>query len=115
MLPSQPEPAPTPVIVDADFAEIEVRIAELYRTHPDVVPYLAPGVDYHALTASKIYGVPLDQVTPEQRHFGKHVNFDKIYGTPHSPDPLSWHEIAVVKTRGQYRAICRDLGIDSGK
>lgn len=49
------------------------------------------------------------------RLFIQQENQDRWVLCAPDSDPNSWHEITVVKTRGQYRAICRDLGVDAGK
>ena len=61
-------------MIHIDFSQIEMRIAAL-----NGLP--TAGGDIHAQKASELYGVPEDQVTPDQRRVAKTYNFGEIYGS----------------------------------
>ncbi|MHB8117962.1 MAG: DNA polymerase [Methanothrix sp.] len=67
-------------IVKADFSGIELRIMARLSGDKTMTEAFKAGQDLHKLTASKMAGVPLDQVTKEQRQSAKGVNFGLIYG-----------------------------------
>ncbi|MDZ7742437.1 MAG: DNA polymerase I [Bacteroidota bacterium] len=67
-------------LLAADYSQIELRIiAELSRDKGMTEAFLE-GLDIHAATASKVYGVDLDQVTKDMRRNAKTVNFGIVYG-----------------------------------
>jgi DNA polymerase I len=67
-------------IVKADFAGIELRIMARLSGDKTMTEAFKAGQDLHKITASKMAGVPLDQVSKEQRQAAKGVNFGLIYG-----------------------------------
>jgi DNA polymerase-1 len=67
-------------IVSADYSQIELRIMAHLSEDPALVDAFARGLDIHKATASEIFGVPVAEVTPEQRRYTKAVNFGLIYG-----------------------------------
>jgi DNA polymerase-1 len=67
-------------IVKADFSGIELRIIARLCGDNTMTEAFKAGQDLHKLTASKIAGIPLDQVAPEQRQAAKGANFGLIYG-----------------------------------
>ncbi len=68
------------VLLSADYSQIELRvIASMSGDHGMIDAFLS-GEDIHAATASKVFGVPLAEVTREQRSQAKTVNFGIIYG-----------------------------------
>ena len=72
------------VLVSADYSQIELRILAHYALDPGLLEAFARGEDVHARTASEVFGVPLEQVTREQRSASKMVNFGIAYGlSPH--------------------------------
>ena len=73
-------PKPGFVLVDADYSQIELRV--LAHVADDVVMQHAftSGMDIHTVTASQVFGVPTEQVTPLQRRHAKAVNFGIVYG-----------------------------------
>ncbi len=71
---------PEGVIVSADYSQIELRIMAHLSLDDHLVKSFRDGVDVHAATAAKIYGIPLDQVTREQRGRAKTANFGIMYG-----------------------------------
>lgn len=67
-------------IVSADYNQIELRLMAHYSQDPTLLASYSRGEDIHSRTASSIFAVPLDQVTPLQRRLAKTVNFGIIYG-----------------------------------
>lgn len=75
------------MLVSADYSQIELRLLAHYSQDEVLVNAYRTGEDIHAITASQIFGVPLDQVTDQMRRSAKAVNFGIIYGI--SPYGLS--------------------------
>jgi len=71
---------PGQVLVAADYSQIELRLLAHVAELPTMKQAFADGVDIHALTASEMFGVPLDEMTPEVRRQAKAINFGIIYG-----------------------------------
>lgn len=71
---------PDGVILSADYSQIELRIMAHLSGDPHMVAAFKDGLDIHAATAAKIYGVPVADVTTEQRRVAKTANFGIIYG-----------------------------------
>ena len=67
-------------IVAADYSQIELRIMAHLANDQNMIKAFAEGKDIHRSTAAEIFGVPLDQVTSEQRRSAKAINFGLIYG-----------------------------------
>jgi DNA polymerase-1 len=67
-------------IVKADFSGIELRIMACLSHDKTMIDAFQSGQDLHKLTASRLAGVPLDQVTKAQRQSAKSANFGLIYG-----------------------------------
>lgn len=67
-------------MLSADWSQIELRILAHMSGDPLLLDSFQRGVDVHRKTASQIFGVAPDEVTPEQRAVGKTVNFATIYG-----------------------------------
>ena len=67
-------------LVSADYSQIELRLLAHFSEDPVLTEAYRNGEDIHALTASKIMGVPLDEVTSSMRRNAKAVNFGIIYG-----------------------------------
>ena len=72
--------SPDGYIVSADYSQIELRLMAELSGDPALVEGFNHGADIHADTASRIYGVPLSEVTPQQRRQAKVANFGIIYG-----------------------------------
>lgn len=73
-------PAPGHVLMDADYSQIELRIlAHMSGDEPLIEAYRL-AEDIHTMTASKVFHVPLEEVTPLQRRNAKAVNFGIVYG-----------------------------------
>lgn len=68
------------VLVAADYSQIELRIIAALSNDTNMVEAFNSGADIHAATASKVYHIPIDEVTREQRSNAKTVNFGIIYG-----------------------------------
>ena len=72
--------APGMVLVDADYSQIELRLLAQISGDAGLQRAFVEGEDIHAVTASQVFGVPLEQVTPLQRSRAKAVNFGIVYG-----------------------------------
>ncbi|MGN0188292.1 MAG: DNA polymerase I [Candidatus Cryptobacteroides sp.] len=72
--------SPDRVILSADYSQIELRIMAHLSQDSHLLDAFNKGEDVHAATASKIFGIPLDQVTPDQRRIAKTANFGIMYG-----------------------------------
>ena len=68
------------VLVDADYSQIELRLLAAVSGDETMISAFGEGKDIHASTASKVFRVPLDMVTPEMRKRAKAVNFGIVYG-----------------------------------
>ena len=71
---------PEGVIVSADYSQIELRIMAHLSCDAHLVQAFRDGVDVHAATAAKIFRVPVEAVTREQRTMAKTANFGIMYG-----------------------------------
>ncbi|MBM7456219.1 DNA polymerase-1 [Oceanisphaera litoralis] len=72
--------APGYRLVAADYSQIELRIMAHLSRDKGLLDAFAHGLDIHKATAAEVFGVPLDQVTTEQRRRAKAINFGLIYG-----------------------------------
>ncbi len=72
--------SPEYTLLAADYSQIELRIIAHLSQDPAMVNDFNLGHDIHAATAAKVFHVPMDQVTKEQRSRAKAVNFGIIYG-----------------------------------
>ncbi len=72
--------APQMVLISVDYSQIELRIVAHISGDEAMINAFLAGQDIHAATAAAIYGVPLEQVTKEQRRHAKAINFGLIYG-----------------------------------
>jgi DNA polymerase I len=68
------------VIVSADYSQIELRVMAHVSDDANLQKAFAAGEDIHRATASEVFGVPLAEVTAEQRRAAKAINFGLIYG-----------------------------------
>ncbi|MCM1494277.1 MAG: DNA polymerase I [Bacteroides sp.] len=68
------------VFVDADYSQIELRVLAHLSEDPVLIDAFRHNQDIHASTASEVFGVPIDAVTPLQRRNAKAVNFGIVYG-----------------------------------
>lgn len=67
-------------LMSADYSQIELRLIADLSGDKDMIEGFLSGDDIHRITASKIYGIPLDEVTDDQRRHAKTANFGIIYG-----------------------------------
>ncbi|AZI14866.1 DNA polymerase I [Avibacterium paragallinarum] len=67
-------------IIAADYSQIELRIMAHLSQDEGLITAFQQGKDIHRSTAAEIFGVPLDEVTSEQRRSAKAINFGLIYG-----------------------------------
>lgn len=75
-IPSRPDG----VILSADYSQIELRLMAHMSGDPDFIDAFRQGRDIHSATASKIFGIPEEELTKEQRGRAKTANFGIIYG-----------------------------------
>ncbi len=68
------------VLVDADYSQIELRLLAAISGDENMIEAFNSGEDFHAVTASKVFNVPLSQVDSVLRSRAKAVNFGIIYG-----------------------------------
>ena len=68
------------VLLAADYSQIELRIIAALSNEENMIKAFRDGEDIHASTAAKVFNVPLEEVTREQRSNAKTVNFGIIYG-----------------------------------
>lgn len=68
------------VLLSADYSQIELRIIAAISEDKQMMEAFQKGLDIHAATAAKVYGVEMDAVTPQMRRNAKSVNFGIIYG-----------------------------------
>jgi len=68
------------VIVSLDYSQIELRILAHVAGIDALKQAFLDGIDIHAMTASEMFGVPLDEMTPDVRRQAKAINFGVIYG-----------------------------------
>ena len=73
-------PAPGCVFVDADYSQIELRVLAHMADDKAMQDAFNSGEDIHRVTASQVFGVPLEEVTPQLRRSAKAVNFGIVYG-----------------------------------
>lgn len=68
------------VILSADYSQIELRLLAHISQDKHLIEAFKSGIDVHTLTASKVFEVPIEEVTKEMRYKAKAVNFGIIYG-----------------------------------
>ncbi|MBS0303640.1 MAG: DNA polymerase I, partial [Proteobacteria bacterium] len=71
---------PGHVIMSCDYSQIELRIMAHLSDDAALLKAFHDGLDVHRATASEVFGVPVEQVSPEQRRYAKVINFGLIYG-----------------------------------
>ena len=72
--------SPDMVLVDADYSQIELRLLAHISGDETMRDAFMSGADFHSVTASNVFGVPLNEVTPLLRSRAKAVNFGIVYG-----------------------------------
>lgn len=68
------------ILIDADYSQIELRVLAHIAKDETMSNAFKAGTDIHAVTASEVFSVPLDEVTSEMRSKAKAVNFGIVYG-----------------------------------
>lgn len=68
------------VLVDADYSQIELRVLAHLSGDEAMIAAFNSGEDIHAVTASRILGIPINELTREQRASAKAINFGIVYG-----------------------------------
>lgn len=71
---------PDAVLVSIDYSQIELRLMAHLSQEPFLIQAFREGEDIHRATASLVYGVPIEEVTSDQRRVAKTVNFGLLYG-----------------------------------
>lgn len=72
--------APGKVLIDADYSQIELRILAEISNDKKMIKAFQNNQDIHSLTASEVFGVNINDVSPELRRHAKIINFSVIYG-----------------------------------
>lgn len=75
------------IIMSADYSQIELRLAAHFSNDANMLRAFSEGIDIHSMTASSVFGVPIEEIKPEMRRQAKTINFATIYGV--SPYGLS--------------------------
>ncbi|MBR7133698.1 MAG: DNA polymerase I [Clostridia bacterium] len=68
------------VLCDADYSQIELRVLASMAGDQNMISAFQSGVDIHTVTASQVFDIPIDMVTPIMRSRAKAVNFGIVYG-----------------------------------
>jgi DNA polymerase-1 len=63
------------ILLSCDYSQIELRLIAELSKDANMVDAFQKGLDIHTATAAKVYNVPIDEVTPDQRRNAKTVNF----------------------------------------
>ena len=74
------KPAEGKVYIDADYSQIELRVLAHLSEDKHMIEAFKNGEDIHKQAASKVFGIPVTEVTKEQRSSAKAVNFGIVYG-----------------------------------
>ncbi len=75
------------IFMSADYSQIELRLAAHLSNDERMIRAFKEGLDIHSITAASVFGVPIEEVTPDMRRQAKIINFATIYGV--SPYGLS--------------------------
>ena len=68
------------VLIDADYSQIELRVLASMANDQNMISAFKNGTDIHTATASQVFGLPIDMITPVLRSRAKAVNFGIVYG-----------------------------------
>ena len=74
------KPAEGNIFIDADYSQIELRVLAHISKDENMIKAFNNDEDIHKQAASKVFGIPMDEVTKEQRTSAKAVNFGIVYG-----------------------------------
>ncbi|HIA92293.1 TPA: DNA polymerase I [Candidatus Saccharibacteria bacterium] len=78
------KPATGNVFINADYSQFELRLAAALAQEPAMIDAFKKDTDIHQATAAQMYGIPVNEVSKEQRYSAKAVNFGIMYGQgPH--------------------------------
>lgn len=72
--------APGMLLCDADYSQIELRVLASMAGDSTMIDAFNTGADIHSITASQVFGIPLEMISPEMRSRAKAVNFGIVYG-----------------------------------
>jgi DNA polymerase-1 len=87
------------VFVSADYSQFELRLAAVLAGDEKLIDDFNGGADIHTKTASEAYGVPLEEVTKNQRRAAKVINFGVLYGmSPHGLSAATGMSFTEAKT-----------------
>lgn len=67
-------------LMSADYSQIEMRVMAAASGDQTLINAFASGADFHSMTASHVFGIPVDKVTPAQRSSVKQMNYGLAYG-----------------------------------
>ena len=81
------------VLVGADYSQIELRVAASLAGDEAMIQTFRDGIDLHQQTAGMLFGVPIEEVTKDQRYAAKTINFGVLYG-------MSAHGLSVATGMG---------------
>ena len=68
------------LLVSADYSQFELRLAAVLANDKPLIETFEKDLDIHTKTASEVFGVPIDEVSKEQRRVAKIINFSVLYG-----------------------------------
>ncbi len=80
------------LFLSADYSQIELRVLAYLSQDQHLLDAFLQNLDIHTQTAARLFDVPLDQITSEQRQLGKRINFSVLYGM--TPYGLS-HDLSI--------------------
>lgn len=87
------------VFVSADYSQFELRLAAVLAGDEKLIEDFNGGADIHTKTASEAYGIPLEEVTKNQRRAAKVINFGVLYGmSPHGLSAATGMSFSEAKT-----------------
>lgn len=87
------------VFVSADYSQFELRLAAVLADDKKLIADFNEGADIHTKTASEAYGIPLEEVTKNQRRAAKVINFGVLYGmSPHGLSAATGMSFTEAKT-----------------
>ena len=86
------------VLVSADYSQFELRLAAVLADDKELINDFNGDVDIHTKTAAQVYGIPMDDVTKNQRRDAKVINFGVLYGmSPHGLSVATGMNLAEAK------------------